>query len=245
MGPRNKVSMFVVGVLVSLALVGCSKSEPVATNAGNNASSTTSAGGGSKGQVTPAACIEMAEAVLKVTATGSKSDADKLKSYNPPSDVSAAIDALVGAGGVKTSDAMAKNADKIGAWVDGLCGDDKKSTDTKASSGGADTKKPTDTKATSSTASSDSTEKSGSDASTPKTGSLTPADCLRITPAVLKVTVSGSEPDAATLKSFNPPADVVAAIDALVSNGGVKISDEMSKNADTIGDWVDQVCDEN
>jgi hypothetical protein len=126
--------IIITGVVATLAVAGCSKSEPSAstpTTSSSGGSPTTKAGdapttkaGTSTATLSLNDCLAVGMANLGVIG-GSKEDADKLKSFNPPEDVKKAIDVLVAAGGLKVTGGEQEKelaaSTTITDWVDASC----------------------------------------------------------------------------------------------------------------------------
>jgi len=120
------------GLVATLAVAGCSKSEPSATTPTTSSNSpTTKAGdapttkaGTSTATLSLNDCLAVGMANLGVIG-GSQSDGEKLKSFNAPDDVKAAVDVLVASGGLKVTGGEQEKevaaSKTITDWVDASC----------------------------------------------------------------------------------------------------------------------------
>lgn len=120
------------GLAVTVALAGCSKSEPSATTPTTSSASPTTKAGDSpttKAGTTTATfslndCLAVGVANLGVIG-GSQTDGEKIKGYNPPEDVKKAVDVLVAAGGLKVTGGEQEKeleaSTTITNWVDAVC----------------------------------------------------------------------------------------------------------------------------
>ena len=126
--------MIIGGLAVTLTVVGCSKSEPTASTASmastaststaaDGATPTTTAGGAPVATLSLNDCVGVTTANYGVV-SGKAEDADKLKSYNPPSEVTKAADLIVSKGGIKltgTDGDVLAAAQTLTDWVDAVC----------------------------------------------------------------------------------------------------------------------------
>lgn len=124
--------MIVGGAVVALALAGCAKDEPTASTPTTSASAssndsdspTTKDGGTTSETLSLNDCLAVSMANLGVI-SGNAEDLDKLKSYDPPSEVVEAADLIVEKGGIQldTSDQddVLAASDTLTTWVDAVC----------------------------------------------------------------------------------------------------------------------------
>lgn len=125
--------MIVGGVVVALALVGCSKDEPTASTPTTSASSssndsddtpTTKSGDTTTDTLSLEDCLTVSVANLGVI-SGNAGDADKLKAFDPPDEVVEAADLIVEKGGIKIDasdqDDVLAASDTLTQWVDAVC----------------------------------------------------------------------------------------------------------------------------
>ena len=126
--------IIVGGVVVALALVGCSKDEPTASTPTTSASAssndsdsdspTTKAGDTTTETLSLNDCLAVSMANLGVI-SGNADDAEKLKSYDPPDEVVEAADLIVEKGGIQIDasdqDDVLAASDTLTSWVDAVC----------------------------------------------------------------------------------------------------------------------------
>lgn len=118
------------GLAVTLALTGCSKSDPAQDATPTTAKSdsgdtpTTKSGGNTTATFSLNDCLAVATGNLGVIG-GNKEAADKVKAFKPPSDVSDAIDLLIDKGGIKidgsNQDEVLEASKKLTDWVEAVC----------------------------------------------------------------------------------------------------------------------------
>ena len=120
--------LIIAGLSLTLALAGCSKDDPAPQNqtptTQGGDSPTTKSAGATTATLGLNDCIAVATANLGLIG-GDAESAAKLKAFNPPSDVSDAIDTLVRTGGLKITgsnqDEAVAASSKVSDWVAAVC----------------------------------------------------------------------------------------------------------------------------
>lgn len=117
----------IVGLAITLAFAGCSKSDP-APQAGAPTTKadapTTKAGGTTTATLSLNDCLTVATGNLGVIG-GEADAAQKVKAFKPPQEVSDAIDTLIAKGGLKldgtSQDEAVAASTKLSEWVSSVC----------------------------------------------------------------------------------------------------------------------------